>query len=79
MSDPVNGLFERMVEDATEKVAKKGWEKATQKEITLAAFGMINRQIKSKMTGVTRPFWWMASIIAAGVLWYIISGALGLG
>lgn len=78
MGDKANGIFDRMVDKATEEVAEKGWRKATQKEITLAAFGMLSRQIKSRTEGITKPFWWMASIVGAGVVWYIISSFLGL-
>jgi len=72
-----NGLFDKMVEEATEKVAKKGWENATQKEITLAAFGMLSRQIKCRMQGLTKPFWTAAGIFGAGVAAYIITSILG--
>lgn len=72
-----NSIFEKMVEEATERVAQKGWQKATQKEITLAAFGMLSRMLKNDMSSLKKPFWWAAGVITAGVLTYIIGNFLG--
>ncbi len=76
MSSPADGIFDKMVTEATENVARKGWKNATQKELTLAAFGMLNRQIKCYMDSFRKPFYWATGVITAGVLSYIIGNLL---
>jgi len=73
-----NNLFDKMVNEATEEVASKGWKKADQNAVTLAAFGMLNKAIKNRMHSITKPFWWASGAIGTGVLWFIISGILEL-
>ncbi len=71
-----DGILEKMVSEATDEVANKGWKEASQNAVTLAAFGMLSRQIKSRIQGITKPFWWIASVFTAGVLSYVISNSL---
>jgi len=73
-----DGMFDKMVSEATEEVANKGWKDADQNAVTLAAFGMLNRLVSNRMHRISRPFWWAAGAIGAGVLWYIISDIIGL-
>jgi len=73
-----NNLFDKMVSEATEEMASKGWKNADQNAVTLAAFGMLNKAIKNRMHTITRPFWWAAGAIGAGVIWFIVSGILEL-
>lgn len=73
-----NSLFEKMVSEATEQVANKGWEKADQNAVTLAAFGMLNQAIKNRMHSIAKPFWWAAGAIGTGVVWFIVSDVLNL-
>ena len=76
--DNTNSLFDKMVSDATEEVAKKGWREANQNAVTLAAFGMLSKLISNRMHKVTRPFWWAAGAIGTGVVWIIIKGIIEL-
>jgi len=71
-------MFEKMVSEATEEVANKGWKDADQNAVTLAAFGMLSKLISNRMHKVTRPFWWAAGAIGIGVIWSIASSFLGL-
>lgn len=72
-----DGIVQKMVEEAMERVAQKGWERATQKELTLACFGMMSRMVKHEMSSFRRPFLWLASISGAGVFTYAIVNILG--
>lgn len=76
MGSSADGIFDKMVDEATESVARKGWKNATQKELTLAAFGMLSRQVKCQMASLRKPFLWATGVITAGVLSYIISTLL---
>lgn len=70
-------MFNKMVSEAMEEVANKGWKEANANAVTLAAFGMLNKLISNRMHTITRPFWWAAGAIGAGVLTYIIGVFLG--
>ncbi|GAJ18154.1 unnamed protein product [marine sediment metagenome] len=71
--------FEKIVDEATGNVANKGWKNATQKEITLAAFGMLSRLIKNHMSDLKKPLYWAAGAIVAGNISYIITTFMGHG
>ncbi len=73
-----NNLFDKMVNEATEEVANKGWKEANQNAVTLAAFGMLSAIIKNHVHSLIKPFWWGASAIGAAALWYVVSGVFGL-
>jgi len=70
-------MFNKMVSDATEEVANKGWRDANQNAVTLAAFGMLNKLIGNRMHSFTKPLWWAAGAIGAAVITYIITAILG--
>lgn len=72
-----DNLFEKMISEATEEVANKGWKDAHSNAVTLAAFGMLNKLVSNKMHKITRPFWWAASAIGVAVITYIISTIMG--
>ena len=72
-----NGLFEKMVSEATEEVANKGWKGADQNAVTLAAFGLLYKLVSNRMHSISKPFWWAAGAIVAGVVSYMISNFLG--
>ncbi|MBA7468604.1 hypothetical protein ES707_03855 [subsurface metagenome] len=78
MSKSNDTIFEKWVDEAIEKVAKNGgWQKSTQKEVTLMAFGMLSRQLRSHMASLKKPFYWATGVITAGALSYIIGNLLG--
>ena len=66
-------MFNKMVSEATEEVANRGWRDANQNAVTLAAFGMLNKAISNRMHTITRPFWWAAGSIGAAVITYVIT------
>lgn len=70
-------MFNKMVNEAMEEVANKGWREANQNAVTLAAFGMISKLIGNRMHSIARPFWWASGAIGAGVITYIVSCIMG--
>lgn len=66
-------LFNKMVSEAMEEVANKGWREADNNAVTLASFGMLNKAINNRMHSISRPFWWAAGAIGVGVITYVIS------
>ena len=73
-----NMMFDKMVSEATEEVANKGWKDAHPNAVTLAAFGMLNKLVSNRMHRISRPFWWAAGAIGVGVIWSIASSFFGL-
>lgn len=73
-----NGMFDKMVYEAMTEVSTKGWKQADQNAVTLAAFGMLGRVIKTHVNTLKKPFWWATGVIGSGVLWYIVSGAIDI-
>lgn len=70
-------MFNKMVNEAMEEVANKGWRDANQNAVTLAAFGMLNKLISNRMHNITKPFWWATGAIGAAVITYIVSAIMG--
>lgn len=70
-------LFNKMVNEAMEEVANKGWKDADQNAVTLAAFGMLSKLVSNRMHSFVRPLWWAAGAIGTGVITYIVSVVLG--
>jgi len=69
-------MFNKMVSEATEEVANKGWREANQNAVTLAAFGMLNKLISNRMHSFTHPLWWAASAIGIAVITYVITAIM---
>ena len=76
MKSSHNSLFDSMVNEATEEVASKGWRDANQNAVTLAAFGMLSKIIRSHVGSLTKPFWWMAGAVGGSAVWYVVDGVL---
>ena len=66
-------MFNKMVSEAMEEVANKGWRQANQNAVTLAAFGMLNKLISNRMHSFTKPLWWAAGAIGAAAVTYLVS------
>ncbi len=72
-----DGLFDKMIEEATEEVANKGWKSADQNAVTLAAFGMLNKLVSNRMHLITRPFWWAAGAIGVAAITLMVDAIIG--
>ena len=79
-----NNFFERMWKEAMQELAEGegGWKSANPNVVTLACFGMltnhITHRIAKMINGLKKPLWFASSAIAAGIIWYVASGILGL-
>ena len=72
-----NNFFQRMTKEAMDDLAggEKGWREADPNTLILACFGMLYNHFSHK---VTKPLWFFVSVVAAGVIWMIISSVLGI-
>lgn len=70
-----NDFFHRMCKEAQDELASgdKGWKDAETNTLLLACFGMLTNHLTHK---ITRPLWFFASSVAAGVVAYILINVL---
>jgi hypothetical protein len=71
-----NGLFEHMCKEAQNELAsgEKSWKEIDPNTLILACFGMLTNHLTHKLT---KPLWFFASSVAAGVIGYLIKLVLG--
>lgn len=72
-----NGFFDTMMEQAMREVAsgKDGWQTCDTNTLMLACFGHLSKSI---VQSVTKPMWFFASTLAAGIIWLLISDIFNL-
>ncbi len=70
-----NGFFERMCKEAQDEIASgdKGWKEADTNTLLMACFGLLTNHLTHKLT---KPLWFFASSIAAGVVFYVLQTLL---
>ena len=71
-----NGFFKKMCKEAMEELAsgKKGWREADTNTLLLACFGMLTNHLAHTLS---RPLWFFAGAVGAGVVSYIVHLILG--
>ena len=67
----MNGLFQSMCNEAVEELSngKKGWREAETNTLLMACFGMLSEHLSTR---ISKPLWWFAGSVSAGVLGYIV-------
>ncbi|KKN70451.1 hypothetical protein LCGC14_0431460 [marine sediment metagenome] len=72
-----NDFFQRMTKEAMNELAdgKKSWKEVSPNVLIMAVFGMLTNHLTHKLT---KPMWFFASVVAAGVIWYVVSSILGI-
>jgi len=70
-----NDFFSRMCKEAQDEIASgdKGWKEADTNTLLLACFGWLDNHLTHKLT---KPLWFFASSVFAGVVAFIISQLL---
>jgi len=76
--DIYNGLIDKWAEDAMSELGEKSWRDVDTNSLLLIVYSLQKAEGKKTVSKITKPFWWLLTIIAPGVLWYIISGIIGL-
>ena len=74
---PGNDFFQKMTKEAMEQLANggQGWRAVESNVLLLACFGMLYNHLGSRLV---RPLWFAACTIVAGLIWFIVSGVLGI-
>lgn len=70
-----NGIFEEMVDQAMERVAKDS-KKATTRDISLVVYGMITRNFSEKIDAMSVAI--TEQILALRKPLYFVAGAIGI-
>ena len=70
-----NDFFQNMCKEALDEIAsgEKGWKQAESNTLLLACFGLLTNHLTHK---ITRPLWFFASSVAAGVIAFIVKSIL---
>lgn len=77
MGNPDN-LFDSMVREAMEEVGNNGWKNASDKAVTLAAFGMMAEKIDKRINRLVKPAWLVGISVAGSAIFFIIRGVMGV-
>ena len=74
-----NGFFEKMGKEATEILtsgkAGTSWREVSPNILIMACFHMLTNHLTHKFL---KPMWWFVGAVSTGVVWWIVSGILGL-
>lgn len=72
-----NDFFAQMCQEAQDELAsgKKSWKEIDTNTLVLACFGMLSNHLTTKLT---KPLWFFASCVCAGVIGYIVRQVLGI-
>jgi len=76
--DIANGLIDKWAQDAASDLGEKSWREVEANCMMLIVYAAQKAEGRQRAHRITRPFWYMLGIITPGVLWYIISGVIGL-
>ena len=70
-----NDFFKNMCKEALDEISsgEKGWKQADTNTLLLACFGLLTNHLTHK---ITRPLWFFASSVAAGVIAFIVKSIL---
>ncbi len=70
-----NDFFQNMCKEALDEISsgEKGWKEAEPNTLLLACFGLLTNHLTHK---ITRPLWFFASAVAAGVIAFIVNTVL---
>ena len=70
-----NDFFQNMCKEALDEISsgEKGWKQAEPNTLLLACFGLLTNYLTHK---ITRPLWFFASAVAAGVIAFIVNTVL---
>ena len=74
----VDGLIDKWSEEAIGDLGEKGWRDIDPNSLLLIIYAVQKAESKRCSQRITKPFWWLLAVISPGVLWYIISGIMGI-
>lgn len=76
--DIANGLIDRWAQDAASDLGEKSWREVEANCMMLIVYAAQKAESRKQAHRITKPFWCLLGVIVPGVLWYIISGVIGL-
>jgi len=74
----VDGVIDRWADQAVDDLGDKGWKEVDTNSLLLVVYAVQKAEGRKNVSRVTKPFWWLLAVVAPGVIWYIVSGKLGL-
>jgi len=73
-----DGLIDRWAEDAANDLGSKGWRDVDGNCMLLIIYAAQKAEGRKQAHRMTKPFWWLLGVVAPGVIWYVVSGMVGL-
>lgn len=73
-----DGLIDKWSEEAIGDLGEKGWRDIDPNSLLLIIYAVQKTESRKRARMITKPFWWLLSIISPGVLWYVISGIISI-
>lgn len=72
-----DGIIERWAEEAMADLGEQGWRDIDPNSMSLIIFAVQRNGEKKLIQKITKPLWWLLSILGTGIIWWIISSFLG--
>lgn len=73
-----DGLIDKWAEEAMADLGEQGWRDIDPNSMSLIIYAVQRNGEKRLTQKITRPLWWLLSILGAGIIWWIISSFLGV-
>lgn len=74
----INGIIDKWADEAVGDLGAKGWRDVESNCMMLIIYAAQKSDNKRQARRITKPFWWLLGVAVPGVIWYIISGVIGL-
>lgn len=72
-----DGIIEKWAEEAMADLGEQGWRDIDPNSMSLIIYAVQRNGEKRLVQKITKPLWWLLSILGAGIIWWIISGFVG--
>ncbi len=72
-----DGLIDKWAEEAMADLGEQGWRDIDPNSMSLIIYAAQRNGEKKLIQKITRPLWWLLSILGAGIIWWIISSFIG--
>lgn len=73
-----DGLIDKWAEEAAGDLGERGWREVDTNCMLLVVYAAQKTESRKQTHRMLKPFWWLLGVVAPGVLWYIISGVMGI-
>lgn len=73
----INGIIDAWAEDAVRDLGENSWREVQPNCMMLIIYAAQKADSKKAAARITKPFWWLLSIITPAIIFYIANGLVG--